>query len=109
MEMLRHLFSSADDAARLLFVVGPRPFVLHVASDAAIGLSYYMIPIALAYFESKRHDVAFGWSFWAFAAFILACGTTHSSNRRMATIAILGLTHCKPKADDGRLARKSER
>lgn len=50
---------------------------LHVASDTLIGLAYYSIPIVLAYFVSKRRDVAFGWVFWAFAVFILACGTTH--------------------------------
>jgi signal transduction histidine kinase len=49
----------------------------HAISDALIGLSYYSIPVALAYFVSKRTDVVFSWVFWAFAAFILACGTTH--------------------------------
>ncbi len=50
---------------------------LHVASDTVIGLSYYAIPLALAYFVWKRQDIIFGWIFWMFAAFILACGTTH--------------------------------
>jgi signal transduction histidine kinase len=49
----------------------------HVAADSLIGLSYYSIPLALAYFVSKRNDIQFGWVFWAFAFFILACGTTH--------------------------------
>ena len=49
----------------------------HMASDAAIGLAYFSIPLVLAYFVSKRRDIAFGWVFWAFAIFILACGTTH--------------------------------
>ena len=49
----------------------------HVVADSLIGLSYYSIPLALAYFVSKRSDVQFGWVFWAFAFFILACGTTH--------------------------------
>jgi len=49
----------------------------HVTADAVIGLSYYSIPLALAYFVSHRNDIQFGWVFWAFAAFILACGTTH--------------------------------
>jgi signal transduction histidine kinase len=31
----------------------------------------------LALFVTKRSDVEFGWVFWAFAIFILACGTTH--------------------------------
>ena len=49
----------------------------HVGADTVIGLSYYSIPVALAYFVSHRSDIQFGWVFWAFAAFILACGTTH--------------------------------
>jgi PAS domain S-box-containing protein len=50
---------------------------LHVVADAAIGLSYYLIPPALAFFVWQRQDLEFGWIFWMFAAFILACGTTH--------------------------------
>jgi len=50
---------------------------LHVISDGVIGIAYYLIPIALAYFVSKRGDLVIGWMFWLFAAFILACGTTH--------------------------------
>ena len=49
----------------------------HVSADAVIGIAYYSIPIALAYFVSHRNDIEFGWIFWAFALFILACGTTH--------------------------------
>ena len=49
----------------------------HAVSDAFIGLAYFSIPIALAYFVSKRRDVVFGWMFWAFAVFIMACGVTH--------------------------------
>jgi signal transduction histidine kinase/ActR/RegA family two-component response regulator len=50
---------------------------LHAISDGLIGLSYYSIPVALIYFVNKRRDIAFGWIFWLFAGFILACGTTH--------------------------------
>lgn len=49
----------------------------HVSADALIGIAYFSIPIALAYFVSHRNDIQFGWIFWAFALFILACGTTH--------------------------------
>jgi signal transduction histidine kinase len=49
----------------------------HAASDAVIGAAYFSIPVVLAYFVSRRRDVAFTWVFWAFAAFILACGATH--------------------------------
>jgi len=50
---------------------------LHAVSDTVIGLSYYVIPVALIYFSRKRRDVAFGWVLWMFGAFILACGTSH--------------------------------
>ncbi|WP_052764119.1 ATP-binding protein [Microvirga massiliensis] len=49
----------------------------HAISDALIGTAYFSIPVALTYFVSKRPDVVFTWVFWAFATFILACGTTH--------------------------------
>jgi signal transduction histidine kinase len=49
----------------------------HVTADALIGLSYYSIPVALGALVWKRRDIAFGWMFWCFAAFIMACGTTH--------------------------------
>ncbi|HYH23528.1 MAG TPA: ATP-binding protein [Azospirillum sp.] len=55
----------------------PELLALHVSSDVVTGLSYYSIPVALVYFVRKRRDVAFSWVFWLFAAFILACGTTH--------------------------------
>src|SRR3954454_9821326 len=55
----------------------PELIWLHAVSDAVIGVSYYAIPLALAYFVSRRQDIAVGWIFWLFAAFILACGTTH--------------------------------
>ena len=51
--------------------------LVHVVSDAIIALSYFSIPFALAYFVFKRRDVEFGWIFWAFAIFIMACGVTH--------------------------------
>src|SRR5262245_17580238 len=50
---------------------------LHVVSDAAIAAAYFSIPIALVYFVRRRRDLAFNWMFLMFAAFILACGTTH--------------------------------
>lgn len=50
---------------------------LHAVSDALVGLAYYSIPLAIIYFIRRRHDIVFGWVFWLFATFILACGTTH--------------------------------
>jgi signal transduction histidine kinase len=55
----------------------PELLVVHIVSDVVIALSYFSIPFALAYFVSKRRDVEFGWVFWAFALFIMACGVTH--------------------------------
>jgi PAS domain S-box-containing protein len=76
------LFSWVSDPVDLLphgFCLEWRPELiwLHVISDSVIGLAYYSIPVALIYFIAKRRDVAFSWIFWQFAAFILACGTTH--------------------------------
>jgi signal transduction histidine kinase len=50
---------------------------LHAVSDTIIGLAYYSIPLSLIQYVRRRSDIAFGWIFWLFAAFILACGTTH--------------------------------
>jgi PAS domain S-box-containing protein len=50
---------------------------LHVLSDSMIGLAYYSIPVTLFYFVRKRQDLPFHWIFLSFAAFIIACGTTH--------------------------------
>ncbi len=55
----------------------PELIWLHVVSDAIIAASYFSIPVALSIFVSKRRDVDFGWIFWAFALFIMACGFTH--------------------------------
>jgi PAS domain S-box-containing protein len=55
----------------------PELIWLHVGSDALIALSYFSIPFALAVFVSRRPDVKYGWVFWSFAAFIMACGLTH--------------------------------
>ncbi len=55
----------------------PPLMALHVISDAVIAASYYSIPVALVVFLLRRRDLAFRWVFWAFALFILACGTTH--------------------------------
>ena len=50
---------------------------MHVISDALTGLAYFSIPVVLGVFAWRRPDVGFGWVFWCFSAFILACGTTH--------------------------------
>jgi two-component system, LuxR family, sensor kinase FixL len=55
----------------------PELIWLHVISDGLIAASYYSIPAALIYFASKREDLPFPSIFGLFAAFIVACGTTH--------------------------------
>ena len=57
---------------------------LHVASDLLITLSYYFIPLSLAYFVHQRKDLPYPWLIVMFAVFIVACGTTHL----LATITI---------------------
>lgn len=62
---------------RLCMNLEPDVIWLHVFSDLFITLAYYSIPIALVYFVRRRRDLEFNWMFLMFAAFILACGTTH--------------------------------
>jgi signal transduction histidine kinase len=62
----------------------PQLLWLHAGSNLLIALAYYSIPLALMLFVRRRSDLAFPWVFWLFAAFILACGTTHVL--RLATI-----------------------
>ncbi len=56
-----------------------KPAVLwtNVLGDAVIAIAYFTIPLLLIHFLKKRPDVKFRSVFYAFAAFILACGTTH--------------------------------
>ena len=78
MSRLLDLFSSTDLTPHgFCLLWRPALLWLQIVPDALIGLSYYSIPLALAYFVCKRRDIAFSWIFWMFAAFILACGTTH--------------------------------
>jgi PAS domain S-box-containing protein len=63
---------------RQICMLGEAPVIwLHVVSDLLIGLAYFSIPVALAMLLRRRRDLAFSSMFWLFAAFILACGTTH--------------------------------
>ena len=55
-----------------------RPLILtHAISDLIIAIAYFSIPIALVTLVRRRRDLEFGWVFWSFATFILACGLTH--------------------------------
>ncbi|MFM6832051.1 MAG: histidine kinase dimerization/phospho-acceptor domain-containing protein, partial [Novosphingobium sp.] len=49
----------------------------HVLADAVIAAAYFSIPIALWLFIRRRRDIEMSWILALFAAFILACGTTH--------------------------------
>jgi hypothetical protein len=69
----------------------PELIWLHVVSDALIALAYFSIPFALAIFVSKRRDVEFGWVFWAFAIFIMACGVTHLMSIYTLWVPIYGI------------------
>lgn len=56
----------------------PKILWLNVASDAAIALAYFSIPIALFHFLRFRTDAPFRSVVWMFSVFILACGLTHA-------------------------------
>jgi two-component system NtrC family sensor kinase len=58
----------------------PQLVWLHITSDAAIALSYALIPIALIYFIQNRKDVPFNYIFILFGGFIISCGLTHVMN-----------------------------
>lgn len=48
-----------------------------VVSDMLIFLAYFSMPMALVYFARQRADFPYPRLLWMFAAFIMACGTTH--------------------------------
>ena len=69
----------------------PQLIWLHVASDVVIASAYFSIPVALSIFVSKRRDVDFGWVFWAFALFIMACGVGHVMSIVTLWVPIYGI------------------
>lgn len=50
---------------------------LHIISDSAISVAYFLIPIELIYIVKNRQDVPFDWVFMLFGSFIICCGITH--------------------------------
>ncbi|MEG4942658.1 ATP-binding protein [Microcoleus sp. F4-D5] len=50
---------------------------VHIVSDAAIAVAYFLIPLTLIYIVQKRKDVPFDWVFMLFGSFIICCGITH--------------------------------
>ena len=69
----------------------PELIWLHVVSDACIAAAYFSIPFALAIFVIKRRDLQFGWVYWAFATFIMACGLTHVLSIYTLWVPIYGI------------------
>ncbi|WP_439403096.1 PAS domain S-box protein [Bradyrhizobium sp. DASA03068] len=69
----------------------PELIWLHVVSDACIAAAYFSIPFALAILVTKRRDLKFGWVFWAFAIFIMACGLTHVLSIYTLWVPIYGI------------------
>ncbi|MDN5005403.1 PAS domain S-box protein [Bradyrhizobium sp. GCM10027634] len=69
----------------------PELIWLHVVSDASIAIAYFSIPFALAILVTKRRDLKFGWVFWAFATFIMACGLTHVLSIYTLWVPIYGI------------------
>lgn len=71
------------DASSLLphgvcFQLKPDLIWLHVASDAVIAVSYFLIPAALVWFTRHRgRPLSFSWMLYLFAAFIVLCGISH--------------------------------
>jgi PAS domain S-box-containing protein len=51
---------------------------LQATSDLLIAAAYFSIPAAMVYYLRQRTDLAFKSVFILYAAFILACGTTHA-------------------------------
>jgi PAS domain S-box-containing protein len=69
----------------------PELIALHVVSDALIAIAYFSIPFALVIFVSKRRDLRFGYIYWAFAIFIVACGLTHVLSIYTLWVPIYGI------------------
>lgn len=75
--MLNWLLESNLSPHGICLLWQPGLLWLHAASDIATGIAYFAIPAGLAVLIGRRRDLIFGWMFWLFALFILACGTTH--------------------------------
>lgn len=68
------------------------PLVLtYVVSDILIFLSYFSMPVGLAYFARRRKDFPYQWLLWMFAAFIMACGATHLMGAIVLWLPLYGL------------------
>jgi len=73
-----HQLATSDYMAHgFCFSWEPALVRLHVVSDIATGVAYYAITFAMLYYVYKRRDFTFYGMLISFAAFIMACGTTH--------------------------------
>lgn len=50
---------------------------LYIISDGLIWSAYFSIPLIIIRYISRRGDIRFVRLYFLFAAFILACGSTH--------------------------------
>lgn len=77
-ESLRNFFSARSFIPHgHCYLWRPELVGLNLISDSLIALAYFSIPLLLLYFVRQREDVPFPSIFGLFAAFIIACGTTH--------------------------------
>ncbi len=79
----------------------PELIWLHVVSDALIAAAYFSIPFALTILVTKRRDLKFGWLYWAFAVFIMACGLTHVLSIYTLWVPIYGIEGIGQGGDGG--------
>jgi signal transduction histidine kinase len=75
--IIREFFSSQYAPHGYCLLWEPWLIWAHVLTDALIAVAYFSIPVALVIFIRRRRDVSFGFVFWLFATFIMACGITH--------------------------------
>jgi PAS domain S-box-containing protein len=77
-EFLERLFSSDGFMPHgHCYLWNPGLVWLHVVSDGLIALAYTSIPFTLVHIARTRRDIPFGWMFFCFGMFIIACGATH--------------------------------
>src|SRR5260370_15520721 len=69
----------------------PELIWVHVGYDALIAMAYFSVPFVLSIFVSKRPDSKFGWIYWSFGIFILACGLTHILSIYTLWVPIYGI------------------
>jgi signal transduction histidine kinase len=64
---------------------------LDAGADAATMAAYFSIPVAMLCFMRRRRDIQYGWIGLLFAAFILACGSTHGMSILTLWVPAYGL------------------